>query len=116
MAKSRFDEISSCRIRERITILLKRKNGYFQVHYASQHDLDAMQQGGNAIVSEEIQIASDGSTVVVPRSEGGTIAYASEPTTIKTDGGSIQIVQIRLAEDSDEQKQWIDLLQAQQQN
>ncbi len=71
-------------------------------------------QSANTIVPDDIQITADGNTVVVPHSEGSAIAYHSEPTTIKTDSGPIQIVQIRLPEDSEEHKQWINLLQAQQ--
>lgn len=72
-------------------------------------------QTTNAIVPEDIQITTAGNAVVVPHSENSTITYHQEPATIKTDGGSIQIVQIQLPENSEEQKQWINLLQAQHQ-
>lgn len=72
-------------------------------------------QTANAIVPDDIQITTAGNAVVVPHSENSTITYHQEPATIKTDSGPIQIVQIRLSEDSEEQKQWINLLQAQHQ-
>lgn len=72
-------------------------------------------QTTNAIVPDDIQIATDGSAVVVPNTETNSITYHPEQATIKTDAGPIQIVQIRLQDDSDEQKQWINLLQSQHQ-
>ncbi|XP_065199838.1 zinc finger protein 623-like [Planococcus citri] len=92
-------------------------DGQVEVQYASQHELGTVHhvQTANAIVPDDIQITSDGSAVVVPHSENSTITYHQEPATIKTDSGPIQIVQIRLSEDSEEQKQWINLLQAQHQ-
>ena len=71
---------------------------------------------GSTIVPEDIQITTNGSTVVVPSTETSTITYHPEQaTTIKTDSGPIQIVQIQLPDDTEEQKQWINLLQAQHQ-
>lgn len=89
----------------------------FQVQYTSQHDLGTVHhvQTAGTIVPEDIQITTAGNAVVVPHPETNTITYHPEPATIKTDGGPIQIVQIRLPEDSEEQKQWINLLQAQHQ-
>lgn len=87
------------------------------MQYASPHDLGTVHhvQTANAIVPDDIQITADGNTVVVPNTETSTITYHPEQGTIKTDGGPIQIVQIRLQDDSEEQKQWINLLQAQHQ-
>lgn len=88
------------------------------MQYTSQHDLGGTVhhvQSGNTIVPDDIQITTAGNAVVVPHTETNTITYHQEPTTIKTDGGPIQIVQIRLPEGSEEQKQWINLLQAQHQ-
>lgn len=83
-----------------------------KVQYTSQQVHHV--QTASAIVPEDIQITT-GNAVVVPHSENNTITYHQEPATIKTDGGPIQIVQIRLPEDHEEQKQWINLLQAQHQ-
>lgn len=92
-------------------------DGQVEVQYASSHDLGAVHhvQTTNAIVPDDIQITTDGSAVVVPNTETNSITYHPEQATIKTDAGPIQIVQIRLQDDSDEQKQWINLLQSQHQ-